>query len=97
MTPEGRVKKACRKYLRDIGCYVFSPVQMGYGTRTLDDLVCWRGRFIAIEYKAPGKEPTAHQALTAEQITAAGGITMVIDSFEKLKSQFEILRCDDVV
>lgn len=49
---------------------------MGLGAATLDDLVCLRGRFIGIEYKAPGKVPTARQNLTMEQIRQAGGIAL---------------------
>lgn len=91
-TPEGRVKKACRRYLHEIGCYRFSPVQMGYGTRTLDDLVCWRGRFIGIEYKRAGGVQKGHQHLTALQITTAGGIALLIENVDQLIEYFQMLE-----
>lgn len=91
-TPESRVKKKVRNYLSAIGAYRFSPVQMGIGSPTLDDLVCFRGRFLAIEYKAPGKAPTPRQILTIGQIRAAKGIAIWGDDsddiIEKIKTAF---------
>jgi hypothetical protein len=72
-TPEARIKETVRKYLKSIGAYRFSPVQMGIGQSTLDDLCCIKGRFVGIEYKAPGKQPTLRQALIMAQINSAGG------------------------
>jgi len=71
-TPEGKLKAYARKRLRALGAYVFSPVQMGYGSTTLDDLCCWQGRFVGIEYKQQGKEPTARQYAVMEQMKTAG-------------------------
>ncbi|RJQ38873.1 MAG: hypothetical protein C4555_04470 [Dehalococcoidia bacterium] len=73
MTPEGKVKQAYRALLKERGAYFFSPVQTGLGRRTLDDLICYRGWFIAIEAKAPGGKLTDYQEQTARQIEAAGG------------------------
>lgn len=57
----------------------FWPVPSGFGASDLDCLVCYFGRYIAIETKAPGKHPTPRQQLTIAQTTAAGGLVMVID------------------
>lgn len=83
MTPEGRVKKAVKKVLNDLGAYHFWPVQTGMGKRTVDCLVCYRGRFFGIETKAPGGEPTKLQEVCMREIGAAGGEAIVIDSVEK--------------
>ena len=80
LTPEGKIKKAVRAKLRAIGAYTFSPVQMGLGMPTLDDLCCIAGRFVAIEYKAEGKVPTPRQIHTMHQIRKAGGIAIWGDS-----------------
>lgn len=78
-TPEGRVKRQVRKVLDEFDdCYVFMPVQTGFGKRTLDYLICFRGLFVAIETKAPGREPTHLQRLIGDEIVAAGGTTFVI-------------------
>ena len=84
ITPEGRVKKKVRDYLKSIGCYYFSPVQMGLGTTTLDDLCCIGGKFVGIEYKAEGKIPTPRQQLTMSQIRRAGGIAVWGDTSDRV-------------
>lgn len=97
MTPEGRVKKECRAWLRSRGCYVYSPVPAGYGQSTIDDLVCYRGLFVGIEYKAPHKpcEPTERQDIIMKQIEAAGGMTFTINDPSQLIEIF--VRVDALV
>ena len=84
MTEEGAIKKKVRANIRASGGYVFSPVQMGMGSPTLDDLCCIGGKFIAIEYKAEGKVPTPRQLLTMKEIRKAGGIAIWGDSVERV-------------
>jgi hypothetical protein len=81
-TEEGILKDRCRAKLKQIGAYRFSPVQMGYGVPTLDDLCCINGRFVGIEYKRKGKEPTPRQNKTMINIKAAGGIAFWCDDYE---------------
>jgi hypothetical protein len=74
MTPEGEVKKELRELLDTYEkIYIFNPVPSGYGKSSLDTLICFRGRFIAVEAKKPGKEPTPRQRFTTREILAAGG------------------------
>lgn len=91
LTPEGRIKRQLRSYLKSIGAYRFSPVQMGLGQTTLDELCCIGGRFVGIEVKAEGKIPTPRQLLTMKEIRRAGGIAVWGDSYEsvveKLKTE----------
>jgi hypothetical protein len=84
LTPEGRVKKKVRAYLKSMGCYYFSPVQMGLGAATLDELCCIGGKFVGIEYKAEGKIPTPRQQVTMHEIRRAGGVAIWGDSAEKI-------------
>ena len=84
LTAEGRIKKKVRAQLRAMGGYVFSPVQMGMGASTLDDLCCIAGKFVGIEYKAPMKVPTPRQLMTMKQIRQAGGIAIWGDSVERV-------------
>lgn len=84
MTPEGQVKKECRALLDTLG-YRFSPVQTGYGKRTLDDLCCIKGRFVTIEYKRPGEKPRTFQKLIGEEVQRAGGIYIYAISLEQMK------------
>lgn len=78
-TPEGKVKDKVKRLLKKYGAYYFMPVQTGYGSPTLDILACYKGIFIAIETKAPGKKPTARQELTIKEIRKANGLVYVID------------------
>lgn len=94
-TPEGKVKKEIKEYLDSIGAYYFMPVQMGMGVRgTPDFLCCVRGRFVAIEAKAPGKEPNSFQKLTLARITETQGINFVCyggkDCEEKLSYWYHL-------
>ena len=75
---EKTVKNKVGKLLKKYECYWFMPVQSGYGSATLDYLGTHKGRFFAIETKAPGKSPTARQELTMALINAAGGAVFVI-------------------
>ena len=80
MTPEAKVKAKVRRVLEAYpGLYTFWPVPTGFGKTTLDVLGCWRGRFFAIETKAPGGKPTLRQVGAIRQIERAMGRTFVID------------------
>ena len=82
-TPEGKVKNMVRRHLQPYkGLYEYWPVPSGYGASSLDCLVCYKGTFIAIETKAPGKKPTPRQEACIKQIRDAGGYAYVIDGPE---------------
>ena len=83
-TPEGYTKDTVRKYLKAVGAYRFSPVQMGLGATTLDDLVCLGGRFVGVEYKREGGIPTPRQRLTITEIRRAGGVAIWGDNADKI-------------
>ena len=55
-TPEGKVKKKVKEYLKSIGAWYYMPVSNGMGRSGCPDiLVCLDGRFMAFETKAVGK------------------------------------------
>lgn len=88
MTPEGRIKAAVKKYLDAHGVWHFSPVSNGMGRHGIPDIICcWRGRFLGIEVKAPGKRsntsPLQQREIAA--IQAAEGVALVVDDVEQLK------------
>lgn len=93
MTPEGRVKAKVTKALKSLGedCWRFMPVQSGYGVPALDYLLCIRGRFVAIETKAPGKKLTAQQESTKALMEAAGGIVLVVWDEDSLAIAMKII------
>ena len=79
-TPEGKIKDKVRKALEDMDIYYTMPVTGGYGNSGVPDiLACVEGRFFGIECKARGKTPTALQEKHLKDITASGGVSLVID------------------
>lgn len=79
-TPEKKVKLACTSVLTKYGAYYFFPVTGGFGKSGVPDIiVCYRGRFLAVECKAGKNKPTALQEREMERIREAGGSTLVIN------------------
>jgi hypothetical protein len=94
-TPEGRVKEAVRKFLKERGVWYYQPVQNGMGVVGIPDFICcWRGQFIAIETKAPGKvaKTTPNQDRVLQAIFEHGGYAMVVDNIEMLKHHFTAIE-----
>ena len=88
MTPEGRVKKKVKEYLKDIGAWYYMPVSNGMGRVGCPDiLVCYKGLFMAFETKAPGKikNVTPNQQREIEDIQRANGLAHVVDDVEQVK------------
>ena len=85
---ETYLKLLFRDWLKEQGAYFFSPVQTGFGKRTADDLICFRGRFIAAEAKRPGKykDPwagcTGIQKIVLNEVSSAGGVAFAYDDLE---------------
>jgi hypothetical protein len=87
LTPEGRVKAAVKKRLKELGAWYYMPVQNGMGIVGVPDFVCCLGgRMVAIETKAPGKRSntTPNQDRQIALIRAAGGIAVVIDDVDQM-------------
>lgn len=92
VSTEAAVKKKLRAYLKEIGAYQYWPVPMGLGARTIDVLICWRGRFYGIETKRSDVNcPTAMQACTMREIAEAGG-GVWLENSEGLETTRERLR-----
>jgi hypothetical protein len=84
-TPEGKVKDQIKAYLKEIGAYFFMPVQTGYGERTVDFLVCHKGKFYGIEAKRKRAQAEAFQDALIRRIEDAGGQAFVASSLETVK------------
>ncbi len=80
MTPEGKVKKIGRAIMTKMGVYHFPAFSGGYGRSGVpDDIGCYQGCFVAVEYKANGGKPTALQLKNMDDIRKSGGIALLID------------------
>ncbi len=90
MTPEAKIKADIRAWFLKQGAYVFAPVQMGMGASTVDQLICFNGKFIGVEAKVPGKHPTARQYHTLKEIKDAGGAAYWTVGLQDLKAQMAL-------
>jgi hypothetical protein len=91
-TPEGRVKDAVKKLLKGKGIWYYLPMQNGMGVVGIPDFICcWGGRFLAVETKAPGKlkNLTPNQRKRQEEIVAAHGMAVTVDSAEMLEEYLD--------
>ena len=77
---EKTIKAHVRKRLKELGAWQYWPVPTVWGAAAVDILVCYKGRFIAIECKAPGEKLTDRQSFVLEEIKKAGGNVFVIDT-----------------
>lgn len=74
MTPEGKVKQRVTTLLKQYDIWYFMPAANGYGVSGIPDYICCaKGKFLAIECKAPGNKPTALQRRAALGIQEHGG------------------------
>jgi hypothetical protein len=80
LTPEKKVKNKVVALLKDAGAYYFYPVTGGYGGSGVPDIiVCYYGRFIAIECKAGKNTLSALQRANIEAIKRNNGVALVIN------------------
>jgi hypothetical protein len=97
-TPEGKVKDAVKKILREHGIWFYMPVQNGMGVTGIPDFVCcWHGEFIAIETKAPSAQDphdklTANQARVRDEIQSQHGWHFTVDNAEFLRTHLLAVR-----
>ena len=80
---ESALQRQIIRYLRERGAYVFKVVGSPLQQRgTPDLLVCWQGKFIALEIKVPGEKATLLQDHEIHKIREAGGRGLVVRSIE---------------
>lgn len=78
-TPEGQVKDAVDKFLRELepNCWYFKPMNFGYGRKGIPDFVgCYKGRFFSIETKRKGGKQTPWQDRECAAVGIAGGLAL---------------------
>ena len=96
-TPEGVTKDDIKKLLESYGgeLYAFWPVQTGYGSRTVDCLICFRGLFIAVEAKRKGSRARKFQERILDAVRDANGHAICIDSADELRDTLDyIAKCE---
>jgi hypothetical protein len=85
-TPEGRVKAAIKKVLKEYGIWYYMPVQNGMGVTGIPDFICcMAGRFLGVEAKAPGGKLTPNQTNIHGLIREQGGTVITVDDASQLR------------
>lgn len=107
MTPEGKVKKATKEFLKKAGIWHFMPVQNGMGVIGIPDILACvpvtitpdmvgktMGVFMGIETKAPGKikNTTANQRNILKCIHECYGVSVVVDNSNSVIESLNKLR-----
>jgi hypothetical protein len=92
-TPESSVKSDIKDFLDAKGedIYYHMSVQSGYGRRTVDFLICYKGMFIAIEAKRLGGYGAKFQVDLCEEIRDAHGHALIADNVEQVKALFNYI------
>lgn len=76
---EARLSRAVQLALRQRGAFVFKIHGNEYMMTGLPDLiVCYQGKFIGMELKQSGQQPTRIQTLRLQQIQSAGGYCGIV-------------------
>ena len=80
------------KHLQGRGAYVVKVITASKAG-VPDLLVCYKGKFIAIEVKAPGKlnNTSELQKYNLDLVKASGGISLVVDNFVDMIAFFNSL------
>ena len=79
-TPEKKVKEKIKQILKARGAVYCMPATGGFGKSGVSDfIVCYKGYFIAIEAKAGKGTTTALQDKWLNEVSEAGGISLVIN------------------
>jgi|TARA_E500000331_G_C17266777_1_gene717468 hypothetical protein len=93
-TPEGRVKKALDKMLKEEGVWSYSPQAGPFGSAGIPDRVAIvSGRFVGIEAKANNKKkPTPLQLRCMSDIEDAGGKCFVVCDAETIATVRRFIR-----
>ncbi len=95
---ESALIQKIRKYLATVPeCFFWKEHGGQYGTAGIPDIiVCYKGRFVALEAKVGVNMPTKLQAATIDKIRQAGGTAAVVYSIEDVKAVLSEMEACDV-
>lgn len=105
MAAEKQFENKVKTFLKDNGCWLLKYWGGAAYTKSgiPDILVCCKGRFMAVEVKAPNGKPSDLQIYNLRQIDRAGGLAILLypkeyDLFKRLvenpdnKKLYEVLK-----
>ncbi|MEA5015022.1 MAG: VRR-NUC domain-containing protein [Candidatus Limiplasma sp.] len=80
---------AIKRYLASLGSDVFYFKEHGgpYGTAGVPDIICcYKGRFLGLEAKLPGRKLSELQRRAIAKILRAGGLAGRVESVEDIRA-----------
>ena len=87
---EKTIENSIKKYLKDNNIYYFKVHGGYYGVSGIPDIiVCYKGRFVALEIKNEKGKTSKMQDMHIENIRKSGGIAFVVRSREEVKKIIE--------
>ena len=87
MQLESSLTKSIMRKLRSKGGFWIKIHGGPFQVLGIPDIIgCYRGRFCAFEVKRPGRDLTRIQAATIQMIKKAGGLALMITSFEEAEA-----------
>lgn len=92
MAAESLVQAKIIKHLQNRHAYVVKVITASKAG-VADLLVCYKGLFIAIEVKAPGKlgNQSELQKVNAAMVRASGGVSLLVDNLQDVVAFFDSL------
>ena len=92
MQPEAKIVKAIKKMIKERGGFCFKVWGSEYMMAGLPDLIiCYRGRFVAMEVKTAIGEVSARQRYVHGLIERAGGVVDVPRSVDDASNILDIV------
>lgn len=91
---EANLTDKIKQYLKSVDGLFFWKEHGGqFGTTGIPDLiVCYRGRFIALEVKTDRGKTTVLQEVTIRKIIKAGGYAKVVRSVDEVRAVIDALK-----
>lgn len=87
---EADITREIRQYLKIRGVWHYKQWQgLGSLPGVADIIGCFKGKYLAIEVKTPGKNPTPHQQNFLNQVIYAGGLAFVARSVDDVIQRLE--------
>jgi hypothetical protein len=90
---ETEITKECREYLRQNNIWHYKQWQGLGSLHGISDIIgIYKGKYLAIEVKRPGLDPTDKQQIFLERVYNEGGFAVCIHSWEELADFIESIE-----
>jgi len=86
---ESALQRAVQRLVKERGGYALKIHGSEFQPASVDLLICYRGLFLGLETKVPGKKPTPLQTHILDLINKAGGVAFWADNIFDVKKQLD--------